>query len=63
MPTVHDHALLSPVEVSRPVDAVVRFMVRTVEILTSYRRQAPSPALVAPKLLGHAVAAREGERS
>jgi hypothetical protein len=52
VPTAHDRALLSPVEVARPVDAVVRFMVRTVEILTRYHRQAPAPVLVAPKQLG-----------
>jgi len=33
VPTAHDGVLLSPVEGARPVDAVVRFVVRTAELL------------------------------
>jgi hypothetical protein len=40
MPTAHERALLSPVGVARPVGAVVRFMGRTVELLTRDHPQA-----------------------
>jgi hypothetical protein len=52
VPTAHDRVLLSPVEGARLVDAVVRFIVRTVELLTRYHPLAPAQELVALKQLG-----------
>jgi hypothetical protein len=43
--TMHDRALSSPVEVPRPVDAVVRIMVRAVGMV-SRRRREPVTVLV-----------------
>ena len=44
---MHDCALASPVAVPGLVDAAVRVMVRTVELLTRYHPQAPVPVFAA----------------
>ena len=45
---MHNCALPSPVQVPGLVDAAVRIMVRTVELLTRYHPQGAVPVFAAP---------------